>query len=367
VSRRLTILHVDTERGWRGGERQALWLARGVARAGHRSLVAARADEPLAGRAATSGLEVIPCAPAGELDLRAALALRRTIRRERVDIVHAHTAHAVALAALATLATSARMVLTRRVDFPLRANPFTRWKYGRADAIIAISHVVQRILVESGIPAARITVVPSGVDLSRTIAPAPREVLAGLGVPAGVPLVVMVAALVPHKDPLTFVRAVAALRGRGCGAHALLVGDGGLRGAVEQEVDRLALGDVLHVTGYRPDADALLAAANVVVLSSVEEGLGTVLIDAMALGKPVVATSAGGIPELVVPEETGVLVPPRDPDALGAAIAAILADPPRAARLGAGARARAPLFSVEHTVSRTIAIYERVMAGNAGR
>ena len=177
-ARPLTVLHLDTERGWRGGERQALWLAERLARGGDRSLVAARPGEPLAERAAAAGLPVVPCAPAGEFDIAAALRLRGVVRRERVDIVHAHTGHAVALAALATLGTRARVVVTRRVDFRLRANPFTRWKYGRAAAIIAISRMVQRALEESGIAPSRIELVPSGVDLSRVIAPA-GFVLAG--------------------------------------------------------------------------------------------------------------------------------------------------------------------------------------------
>lgn len=364
-ARPLTVLHLNTERGWRGGERQALWLAERLARGGDRSLVAARPREPLADRAAAAGLPVVPCAPAGELDIAAALRLRRVVRRERVDIVHAHTGHAVALAALATLGTHARMVVTRRVDFRLRANPFTRWKYGRAAAIIAISRMVQRALEESGIAPSRIELVPSGVDLDRVIAPAAADTLATLGVPRGAPLVVMVAALVGHKDPLTFVRAMAEARARVPEVHALLVGDGPLAADVAAEVDRLALGGTLHCTGYRTDADALLAAADVVVLSSAEEGLGTVLIDAMALGKPVAATAGGGIPELVVPGETGLLVAPRDAAALGDAIARLLTDRALAARLGAGGKARAPLFSVDHTAARTRAVYERVSAAGA--
>src|SRR2546430_4443047 len=96
----LNVIQVDTERGWRGGERQTLWLAQEWARRGHGSIVAARAGEPLADRAAGAGLHVINCAPASEVDPFAALTLRSAIRTRRIDIVHAHTAHAVAVAAL---------------------------------------------------------------------------------------------------------------------------------------------------------------------------------------------------------------------------------------------------------------------------
>lgn len=359
TGRPLTILHVNTERGWRGGERQTLWLAQGLVHAGHRCMIAARPGEPLAERSAEAGLEPVLCAPLYEFDLAAARWLRRCILANGVHVVHAHTAHAVALAAMATRRTPARMVLTRRTGFRLRSNPFTRWKYGRADAVIAISKRVERSLVEGGMDPALIEVIPSGVPLDRDVTPASR---AELGVRDDAPLVVMVGALTHEKDPITYVRAVAAAHNRVPLLRALLVGDGPLRGDVRAEVARLAMTEVLTLTGQREDADALIAAADIVVLSSVEEGLGSVLLDAMAFGKPVAATAAGGIPEVVVHDETGLLVEPRDAEALGAAIARIAEDRELAARLGAGARARAPRFSTDDTVARTLAVYERVLS-----
>jgi L-malate glycosyltransferase len=360
------VLHIDTERGWRGGERQVLWLAEALARRGYGSQIAARPGEPLAERARASGLSVIPCAPRSEFALLTARALRRTIRRDRIDIVHAHTGHAVALAALAVRGTSAAMVLTRRVDFRLRPNPVTRWKYSRADAIIAISSAVAEALVMSGIPPDRITIIPSGVDLSRRLEAASPATLATLGVGDAQPLVVMVAALVQHKDPLNFVRAIAETHRRCPGARALLVGDGPLRAAVEAEIARRGLSEVLRMTGTRLDADALLAAADIAVLSSEEEGLGTVLLDAMSVGRPVAATRAGGIPEIVRHGEDGVLVPIHDPIALGGAIAQIAQNGELAQRLGENGRRRAAEFSVENTADQTVGVYARTLAQRRG-
>ncbi len=361
MRRSLTVMHIDTERGWRGGERQTLWLAAGLARAGHRSLVVARPGQPLAERAEASGLDVIACRPGSELDVAAARWIRRAILANEVDIVHAHTAHAVALAAMATRRTPARMVLTRRTEFRLRANPFTRWKYGRAAAMIAISERVRDVLVQGGVRAAEIEVIPSGVPLDREVAPLPR---AELDVPPDAPLAVLVGALAREKDPLTFVRAVAGAGQRVAGLRALVVGDGPLRGAVAAEVQRLGLGGTLRLTGHRSDADAIIAAADILVSSSTEEGLGSVLLDAMALGKPVVATRAGGIPEVVRHGETGLLVPPGDSRALGEAIAQVLCDRDLAVRLGEGARSRVKGYSMENVVERTLALYERVLSAS---
>lgn len=360
----LSVLHLDTERGWRGGERQALWLAEALARRGHLSMAAGRPGEPFIQRASQAGLAVEPCSPRFEFDPVAVFALRAALLRRRVQIVHAHTGHAVALAALATIGTDARTVVTRRVDFKLRSNFGSRWIYGRAAAIIAISQAVARAMVASGIPEDRITIIPSGVDLGREFSPAKPETLAELGVPRGSPLVVQVSQLVGHKDPLTFVRAIAAVRDEIPGVQALLVGDGPLRSAVESEAARLGLAGTLIVAGYRQDADSLLAVADVVTLSSKEEGLGTVLLDAMSMGKPIAATSGGGIPEVLEGGTSGLLSGVGDAAKLGSDVASILKDPALTARLSAGARDRAKHFSVERTADLTLGVYRRVLGGD---
>ena len=358
----MRILHIDTERGWRGGERQALWLAVELARRGHQVLMAARPDEPLARRAVDAMIDVVACSPTFEGDPRAALRLHRAVRGAGIDLIHAHTAHAVTLGALATLGTDVPLVASRRVDFPLRRNAATRWKYGRAAAIVAVSEGVARILVAGGIDASRVFVVPDGTDVHRTITAASPATLSSLGVAPGRPLVVQVAQLVGHKDPLNFVQAIAVARGNAPEIQALLVGEGPLRGEVEKTVRRLGLEEHLHLAGYRTDADALLAAADVAVLSSREEGMGSALLDAMLLGKPIAATSAGGIPEIVADEITGLLAPPGDSGALGANIVRLVRDRDLGARLAAAAREGVHQFSVERMTDRTLEVYQRVIA-----
>ena len=353
----LTVLHVDTERGWRGGERQVLWLARGMRDRGHRAIVVARPGDELATRAADLGLDVIGLTPRGELDIVAARALRRVVVSHGAQILHAHTAHAAALAALASVRTSARVIIARRVDFPLRRNLGTRLKYGRAHAVIAVSRAVADIVARGGVPRERLHVVPDGVDLSRRVEPATAETVRSLGIASNDALVVQVAALVAHKDPLTFVRAMAIVRDRVPAARALLVGEGALRAAAQAEVERLGLGGVVVLTGFRRDADALLAAARVATLSSVEEGMGSVLLDAMAFGVPIAATTAGGIPEVVEHGTTGLLSPPGEPSALGEHIVRLLRDRELATSLAAHARRRVVEFSVDRMVERTLDVY----------
>jgi glycosyltransferase involved in cell wall biosynthesis len=356
------VLHVDTERGWRGGQRQVLWLAEGLTKRGIHSVIAARPGEPLAERAERAGVRVIPCRAFAEFDPLAVWTLRRAMESERVNIVHAHAGHAVALAALATLGTPVHMVVTRRVSHPPRANIGTRWKYGRAHAVIAVASASARALAASGVSKVPIRVVPSGVDLARSIPHASPDTLAALGVTTGAPLVVMVAALTAEKDPITFVRAIAHARQSVPSLRAVLVGDGPLRPEVERAIADARLTDAVRLAGFREDADAFLAVAHVVVSSSTMEGTSGVILDALALGKPVVATSAGGTAEVLQQGKSGFLVPVGDAAAMGTRIAELLTDPALAARVGVGARQRAADYSIDRTVDRTLEVYWRVLA-----
>jgi glycosyltransferase involved in cell wall biosynthesis len=130
------------------------------------------------------------------------------------------------------------------------------------------------------------------------------------------------------------------------------------------EIKRLGVENVVHLTGYRTDADSLLAAATIACLSSREEGMGSVLLDAMAFGRPIATTRAGGIPEVVVDGESGLIAERENPEALGAAVVRLATDPALAQRVADGARRRVRDFSIERMTDRTVEIYERVIAGD---
>ncbi len=368
LSRRITVVYMDLGTAWRGGQRQMLWMAEGLRRAGGRAIFALRPRAALAERARASGLDVVHVDPTiSELGPWTVMRLRRLISRERVDILHPQGGHDLALAAMASLWTNARVVFARRTTFSVKRDLGTRLKYARADRIISVSHAGIRALLEAGVDPSRIEVIPSGVPVPREVAPVPRETLARYGVEPRDPLVVMVGAVTDQKDPITFVRAVAVARRAVPRLRALLVGEGNRKEEVEREVRTLGLGEVVRLTGFRSDSESFIAAADVVCLSSATEGTPGVLLDALALGRPIAATAAGGVSEVVEDGMSGLLTPVGDADALGASIARILLDPELAAQLSAAARSRARLFSIDRTVERTIAVYERTLAGDAHR
>jgi L-malate glycosyltransferase len=358
----LRTVHVDTERTWGGGQRQVAWLADGLARRGHPTWVLARLSPRYAAQLRGSEVPILPLAPRTEFDPFAVRRIRALARDVGADLLVAHAAHAAALAALATLGTDVRLVVTRRVALPLGLSPFSRWKHRRAALVIAVSERVRDALVADGIDAERIQVVRSGVDLERPPSPADGATLRALGLAADLPLATMVSALdPPHKDPLTFLRAIAAVRRTYPALQGLLVGGGRLLGTAQRERVALGLEGGVAIAGHRPDAERLLAAATVAVLSSRDEGLGTTLLDAMLWGVPVVATAAGGVREIVRDGRDGLLSAPNDPEELAANLVRVLAQPELRARLVASGKERVREFSLERMVDGTIDAYRRAL------
>lgn len=325
----MRVLHVDSGREYRGGQNQVRLLVRELGREPDvEQRLITRRDGTLARRVVAQGGVVVRDTPWGPaLDPRALWRLYREIRGFAPALVHAHDSHALQLAAWARRLAGGRpghpaLVATRRVDFHVRRPS----PWFRVDRVIAISAAVQRVLVADGVAPSVITVVPSGIDPAevRAAAAQPLAIRRQLALGPDAPLAVNVAALVGHKDQRTLIRAAHAARTARPDLHWVIAGDGELRGALEAEIARLRLADRVHLVGYLPQADALIREADVFVMSSAEEGLGSVVLHALALGKPVVATRGGGLPE-VVPGEW--LVPVGDAAALGQCVVRALAHP----------------------------------------
>jgi glycosyltransferase involved in cell wall biosynthesis len=356
-------LHIDTARTWRGGQNQVLVTVLGLRALGHRTMLAAHPLGELRERA-KEGLDLVPLAPRAEMDLGAAWRLSRLIKRVKPEIVHAHDPHAVAMAALAlsmsTQLVKPPLVASRRVDFRLRGNALSRWKYRQVDLFVCASEAIRRLLLEDGVPAARAVTVHEGIDLGRAAAAPPARLHEDLWLPHHAPIVGNVAALVPHKGQRHLVEAAAIVVRRVPDARFVIAGEGELRAALERQIREHRLEKHVLLAGFRPDALSVHKAFDVFVMSSVTEGLGTSLLDAMACARPVVATATGGIPEVVVDGETGILVPPRDPAAMADAIVRLLEDDDLRQRMGNAGLARARRkFSAERMVQQTLRAYQR--------
>lgn len=356
----MRVLLVDTEDGWRGGQQQVLLLAAGLAanpRFRGEAVVVARAGGELARRTAAAGLPCRVLPHASPWSPLAVWRLRRLARELGADVLHAHASPAHTLCAFATCCSRRQLVVTRRVDF----RPKGAWKYRRCARVVAISQAIAAIMRDARVGADRLAVIPSGIDPARFAAADRGRGRQALGLGAGDLAVLCVAALEDHKDHATLLAAWRLVAEAHPQAHLLLAGDGGLR----SEIAACAAGlPRVRLLGFRDDIPDLLSAADVAVLSSRLEGLGTALMDAMACRLPVVATAAGGIPELIRDGEDGLLVPPRAPEAFAAALGRILGDPALRRRLGEAADATARRrFHAAAMVDAYIDLYDQVLRG----
>lgn len=361
----LSTLHVNTERGWRGGELQMAYLCRGLRARGHGVVLAVQPDGEAASRLEAEGFDVRRTRMRGEADPFSVARLRRLVRALRPDVVHLHTSHAHALGGLAVwLAGRPRpaVVVSRRVDFSIYRRSFLRlngWKYRHGlDRIVCVSEAIRQVLLTDGLAPERLCVVRSAIDPSRVRDARPVDVRARLGLPADAPVVLAVGALVGHKGHAHLVAALPALRAVVRGVRVVVAGEGPLRDALTSQAAALGVADALVLAGQVEDLPGWFHGVDLFVMPSTQEGLGTSVLDAMAAGLAVVASRAGGLPETIVDGVHGLLVPPGDPAALASALADLLRDPLRRARLGAAGRERVDAaFSVDRLVEETLAVY----------
>jgi L-malate glycosyltransferase len=362
-------LHVDTARTWRGGQNQVLLTVNGLRAIGERAALVAHPDGELRRRAA-EGLELIPIAPRTEMDLTAAWRFARVLKRLSPDVIHAHDPHGVAMASLAlSLATGSGtqgrtppLVASRRVDFHLKGNSFSRWKYRQVDCFVAASEAIRQMLVADGVPAERTVTVHEGIDVDHVLAAPPVNVHEALWLPHHAPVVGNVAALVPHKGQRYLVDAAHLVVQEIPDARFVIFGEGELREHLEKQVRDHHLERHVLLPGFRTDVLGCIKGLDLFAMSSVTEGLGTSLLDAMACSRPIVATRAGGIPEIVEDGVNGLLVPPRDAPALAQAIVRALKDPDLRQGMGkAGFDRVNARFTVDRMVEQTAAVYGRLV------
>jgi len=366
-----TILHLNTETGWRGGEAQTLRLAEGLRARGHRCLIAGPPFGELLKRAASARLTTVPLPARGELDLRAVLRLSRVLRREGVELLHAHTAHALGLATLATLfwRRRPRVVAARRLSFPLRGRVLGRVKYGfHVDRVIAVSEAIRRLLIRQGLDPEHVAVVHSGIDAQRfrqgdrvRFRSSLRPLL---GEEAGGACLVGTAGhLAAHKGMDVFLAAAAEAAAEIPAVRFVVIGRGEAEASLRREAGRLGLASRLVFAGFRDDMPDVFAGLDLFVLSSLSgEGSPAVLKEAMAAGTPLVATALDGIEEIVEDARHGLLVPPGNAPALARAMVLLARDARLRADYSAAAQARVLEFSADRMVERTEDVYRSIEA-----
>ena len=301
--------------------------------------------------------------------LRGVVRAARLVRAARTDIVHGYQWRPALVGAMAGWFGGARLVVASKRSLTGGDRPARlAWRLiaGLVDTVVANADALRREAEADGVRA-RWAVIPTGVDVERLRGgPEPAAAKAALGLDPRRPVVGTIGRLEERKGHADFLVATRAMLGlaNGLAPQALIVGDGPLRARLERQVADLGLGETVRFTGAVADVRTALAAMDVFVLPSRAEGMSNALLEAMAAGRPVVATAVGGTLEAVDAERTGILVPPGDPAALAGAAVGLLADPARAAAVaGAAARQVAERFGARQMVARLERLYaERLEA-----
>jgi len=360
----LHIAHITGESGFSGGESQLFLLIEGLRARGHTNLLVCPPGSDAEREARRRGFAAESIAMRNDLSLGAARQVAALLRRHAPAIVHCHTGRANWVGGIGARWARVPALSTRRMDRRVKRGLRTRWLYRRLlRRVAAISPAVERRLLDARVEPERIRVIWSAVDPEALRPSAPREVLrAQLGAAPETPCLLVAANLVRRKGVDVLLAAVAALA-PGSRCVLWVAGDGAERAALEAAAARLGIAERVRFLGRRGDVPDLLEACDVFVLPSRQEGLGVAALEAMARGRPVVASAVGGLAEIVIPEQTGLLVPPGDAAVLAAALERLLADPGLARRLGAAGAARvAERFLAEQMVSAYEALYREILA-----
>ncbi len=361
----MKILHYEAGTTLYGGPYQVLGLIRHL-REGFEHGLACPAGSAIA-EAGRELCSVYPIPVAGESDARARGALKRLLRAERPDILHLHSRRGADLwGPMAARATGTPFVVSRRVDSREPGWGF-RLKLRRAGRIIGISEKICAAVRAMGVAPERVCLVRSGVDTEQ-FRPRPREgrLERAFHLPAGALTVGMVAQFIPRKGHADLLAAARELIEQHPTVVFLLFGEGALREKIEAETRALGMAPAFRFPGFRDDLPDLLPELDLLAHPAHTEGLGVSLLQASACAVPIVATRAGGIPEIVLPGENGLLVPSGDPVQLGRALHRLLADAALRARLGQRGRELAEReFSFATTAARNAAIYADVLAAGS--
>jgi glycosyltransferase involved in cell wall biosynthesis len=298
------------------------------------------------------------------------LGLVRELRRRRIQILHAYHFHGNLYASLVAPLARVQTLLVSE-----RGKTWSEWHrrlarryYGSmAYRILVNCDALRDYVQESGPFAGKTLMIPNGVDLQKLRSGGDgRRVRAALGIPETAPLIGSIGRLQPVKGHRYLVEAFVPVAARCPDAHLMLVGGGPEEEALSRRVEEAGLGDRVRFVGFQTDAQPYLAAIDYFVLPSVSEAHSMALLEAVAMGKPVVATAVGGNRETIQAEVNGLLVPPGSPDGLRDALLRLLTEPGLAERLGHGALESSARYDLRDMVGRYALLYSEAAAGNAG-
>lgn len=362
----IKVLHIDTEKGWRGGQQQAAYLIEAMHNDGYQTALVGQPDSAIGDFCRAKGLPFYSLRMLGEMDIIAGFRIARLCRKHGFTILHLHSSHGLAIGLWAKLFYSrVKLIAVRRVDFHIQKNWLSQVKYSTRllDRIVCISEAIRQVVIADGIPAEKLVTIHSGIDIHKFdhIQP-PADFKAKLGIPPDHVLIGTIAAIAGHKDYPNLLQTAKLVCEKLDRVTFCAVGDGPESEKILKLANELGIDQRFVFAGYRKDIGSFLKSFDIFVLASKKEGLGTSLLDAQAVGLPIVTCESGGIPEIIEQGHNGLLVPAQDEKALAEGIIKLISDEQLRKKLGQNALRSVKKFDIQFTVQHNIQLYEKLVS-----
>lgn len=360
------VLHVSSAKTWRGGEQQIAYLIEGLKNSGFEPHLLCVENSEIHDYALNAGWRVDTYLKTSSISISTARKIKKYCLDNGIEMLHLHDSHAHTFAVLsqALFRLNLPMVLHRRVDFPVKKNTFSRWKYNHSSIkkIICVSKEIKRILLSDIKQKEILATVHSGIDLQKFSGGCSGVLREEYQLEQELPIIANIASIAPHKDYFTFVDTIAILDQQGFRAHYFVIGgDGGERNLIEDYIFQKGLQNKIIFTGFRKDIQQIIPEIDLLLFTSKTEGLGTSIIDCLCAGVPIVATQAGGIPELIQHRSNGLLAPVQNPELLAQNVVELCSDKKLREKCIQQGALSAKQFSKEQMVSKIVSIYKEIL------
>lgn len=355
-------MHIEAGRHLYGGARQVLFIMQGLNKLGHKNILVCPTNTEIADAASTFS-EVVPITLKGDLDIGLTARLIKVIRQYRPDIIHVHSRRgADFFGGIAARLTSTPCVLSRRVDNPER-NIFGKIKYLFYDKVIAISSAIGRELEKQKVPKKNIRIIHSAVDAEFFDTHYDRKAFdKEFSIDNHQIVIGVIAQLIPRKGHRYLLNALPDILKKHANITVLFFGQGAEQQALEAEVSNKSLCQHVRFEGFRPDLPQWIGCLDIVVHPADMEGLGVSLLQAGAARVPMIGTNAGGIPEIILNRQTGLLIEPGDVMGLHNALLELIEDPSLGRELGLNANNHIKhFFSINSMVQGNLDVYEELI------
>ncbi|HYG02648.1 MAG TPA: glycosyltransferase [Chryseosolibacter sp.] len=361
----MKVLQLSSEKEWRGGEQQIAYLLHELPQYEVENFVGVRKKSSFESFCGKNGAQYVTLSFSMLSLLKAACRLKRFCDENNIDVVHAHSSKSHTLAIVsAAVGNKSKIVVSRRVDFPIKTTLFNKWKYNhpKLAAVLCVSNKVKSRVSEIVSEKQKCITVYSGIDVSRFETPKQNalEVRRQLGLPDNSFVIGNTSALEPEKDYLTFIKVIKSIHESGVPAVGVVVGKGKQLEVLKAFVASEGLADLITFTGFQTNIESILGAFDLFLMTSTQEGLGTSVLDAFASHVPVVSTNAGGLSEMVVDGQSGLLAPVGDFQALASKCVQVLTNNALRKDLLEGALVKLKDFTKEKMASDTFAVYKNI-------